>query len=139
MGTPAHRGKQMSEAEFKKLYYDKSIPCKQIGHMLGISEQAVRFRALKRGLVMRGDDGRDSPYHRMLAKADLFKELWLRGASRNSMIDYFGVNDWSITKAQRRLKLAPRKISRHYIKSVGAVLMEIEAEKMRKLHKEYYR
>lgn len=56
MTTPAKRGKTVSEAEFRRMWLDLSISQNAIGRRLGISGEAVRFRAASRSLPSRGKD-----------------------------------------------------------------------------------
>lgn len=47
------RGKRISEAEFRRLWADMTISQSGIGRLLGISGEAVRFRAASRDLPPR--------------------------------------------------------------------------------------
>ena len=49
----ANKGKVVSEAEFRRLWEDMSISQEEIGRKLGITSQAVRYRAARRGLAPR--------------------------------------------------------------------------------------
>lgn len=49
----AKRGKRVSEAEFRRMWGDLSISQNEIGRRLGISGEAVRFRAAARELPPR--------------------------------------------------------------------------------------
>ena len=53
----AHRGKRVSEAEFRRLWADLSISVAEIGETLGIGQQAVTHRARTRGLPPRPKRG----------------------------------------------------------------------------------
>jgi hypothetical protein len=53
----AKRGKIVSEAEFRRMWLDASLTAREIGERLGVTEQAVRCRAISRGLPPRKGGG----------------------------------------------------------------------------------
>jgi hypothetical protein len=53
----AKRGKRVSEAEFRRMWLDESLTSREIGERLGVTEQAVRWRAKVRGLPHRKGGG----------------------------------------------------------------------------------
>ena len=84
-------GKQVSNAEFRRMWLDPSLSQKDIGRKLGISYQAVRFRAIARGLpparVVK-------PWKRSITpdREDEFRRLWLAGVRTADIQAHFGLS-----------------------------------------------
>ncbi len=109
----AHRGKRISEAEFRRLWFDRSLTAAQIGKMLGITQSAVAYRAKARGLPPRGNS--KERIHAFQGKRiDALRALWAAGVRRRDIADAFGVHENTVGEAVVRLGLPPRgKASSH--------------------------
>lgn len=111
MTSPAYRGRRISNAEFSRLYADRSLSLVQIGEMLGITEKAVRCRARARGLPIRGN----SQKHR---RAPAFSspelpDLWAAGVSASEIARYFGCSNRTIWAAVAERGLPRRGLGWH--------------------------
>lgn len=106
----AHRGRTISNAEFRRLWMDNTISTVEIGKLLGISKSAVRDRALSRGLPPRKRGLTKRANRRVTAEA--LRPLWDAGVNLAGLAEYFGVQLESIPKAARRLNMPPRNLTR---------------------------
>ncbi|MCA0204319.1 MAG: hypothetical protein LCH92_08255 [Proteobacteria bacterium] len=99
------RGKQITIAEFRRLWDDMSITQTEIGAMLGITEQAVNLRAKKRGFPPRG-----YPRKRMSKPVDrdLFAAMWAAGVGNQDIADHFAVSYFSVRHYRDRFGLQSR-------------------------------
>jgi hypothetical protein len=105
MGSPAKRGRRVSEAEFRRLWENEATTIAEIGAYLGISRQAVRFRALRRGLPPR----RAGPKISYNKKHEpVFVAMYQAGLSRDDIASVLGFSPWSVADIARRLGLQPR-------------------------------
>ena len=86
----ANRGKRVSEAEFRRMWEDMSISQNEIGRRLGISGEAVRFRAKRRGFEPRPTSRPTSrPFSRKVNEA-LAVRLYLTGYSEGAVAVIMG-------------------------------------------------
>lgn len=86
-----HRGKTTSEAEFRRLWMDRTLTQREIGEILGISTTAVQFRAKARGLPPRK---KKVPIKALsLAKDPLFVEMMKANVMRTHINRYFGAKE----------------------------------------------
>ncbi|RHZ96479.1 winged helix-turn-helix domain-containing protein [Cereibacter sphaeroides] len=106
----AHRGKIVSNAEFRRLWLDNTISAKEIGQRLDISLSAVSWRARSRGLPPR-KKGLAMRAHRRIT-AEALRPLWVCGVNLAGLAEHFGVKEEAITKAARRLGMPPRSVTR---------------------------
>lgn len=102
-GEPAHRGKRVSEAEFRRMWLS-DMPTGEIADRLGVQPQTVRQRARTRGLPPRGNA---KPY---AAKVDhdRLREMWKTDMTREQMAQEFGCNVSAIKRARDALALPER-------------------------------
>jgi len=119
-GTPAHRGKAMAEAEFRRLWADKRVTLAEIGRRLGITESAAHCRGMVRKLPRRGH-GKEHRSPIIPDRQAEFTALYLGRVKNADMGEYFGVHPDTITKTARRLGLPPRgKSFGHYAITLAA-------------------
>lgn len=108
----AHRGKTVSRAEFARLWNDHSLTCSEIGSRLGISAQAVRFRALARNLPERPRYPRER-FHLVRPEQEAeFASMWTAGVGVYDMADHFGTKHQRIGRTAVRLGLPKRDLTR---------------------------
>lgn len=108
----AHRGKTMSRAEFARLWNDHSITVAEIGARLGISSQAVRFRALARDLPDRPRYPRER-FHVVQPEQEAeFRSMWTAGVGVYDMAEHFRTNTQRIGRTAQRLGLPKRNLTR---------------------------
>lgn len=100
--SPPHRGLRVSNAEFARLYADRSLTLAQIGKMLNISQNAVTMRAISRGLKARGNA--KTHLARDVADAD-FADMWLLRVRIDQMQRHYGCGRHVIKQTARRLGL----------------------------------
>lgn len=138
---PAHRGKRVSEAEFRRLYLDKSKTLAQVGSELGISPRSVQHRAKARGLPLRSN----SKAHIAKVGPDqfkLFKAMWEGGVVAKDIARHFGMTYQIAARTAQRFGLAARtrslrKISlEQWHELVLPVAMQARAKVERKAWKE---
>lgn len=109
-GEKAHRGKQVSGPEFRRMWFDMSMTVRDIAAALGISERSVWARSQARGLpsrcALRGADRCmfDAEFPalwaaRWLAWADL-RDL---GLSASEIAAAFGVDRTSVMHAMKKM------------------------------------
>lgn len=106
-GKPRPVGKQVSHAEFRRMWNDRSLTLAQIGAELGITATAVTFRAKTRGLPPRGCSKLHlSPI--IPAREAEFRAMYLGNVQSKALMAHFGVTGSTITKTAARLGLPPR-------------------------------
>ncbi len=107
-GGAANRGKLVSDAEFRRMWQDKAAwPLQRIADALGVSEPAVRSRALARGLPARGNA--KPTLRKVEGREDEFRSMWSFGVRSSLIAAHFcGGVRWVIRTA-KRLGLPPRK------------------------------
>lgn len=106
-GIPAVRGKRISDADFRRLYEDRSMTCEQIGALLGISESAVALRAKARGMPLRGCA---KPYSHLIKphmEAE-FARYWIGGVRSQDIADHYQTFTSVIARTAKRLGLPAR-------------------------------
>lgn len=109
----ARRGKRISEAEFRRLWEDRTLTVEQIGKMLDITESAVTCRAKARGLAPRGNSKKHKQSFQG-KRLEALRVLYIAGVRRQDIADAFGVHEQTVGKAVARLGLTPRgKASSH--------------------------
>ncbi|TDK50832.1 hypothetical protein [Antarcticimicrobium luteum] len=112
MSRIAHRGKTMPRADFARLWNDHAITLAEIGALLDISPQAVRFRAMARDLPPRSRYPRQ-PFHAIKPEQEAeFASMWAHGVGRYAMADYFRTNTPRIGLTAQRLGLPKRTLTR---------------------------
>jgi hypothetical protein len=91
------RGKQVSEAEFRRMWNDHSMPAQVIADRLGISVSAVGCRARCRNLPNR--PGGKGSGRRL--KKELFREMWDANVKPAHIAGFFKVCPENVTKRAR--------------------------------------
>lgn len=106
-GDKAHRGKQVTMAEFTRLWRDSSRPLAQIAAELGISQQAMFMRARLRNLGPR-------PPFKPNRKMDpaLMRQMYLAGVTLKDIGDHFGICAQRVGKAAHDMGLSRPRGSR---------------------------
>jgi len=100
-------GKRLSNAEFARLWADRSITTDEIGRRLGITKQAVSQRARARGLPQR--DGHQKFKRAIPPERDSeFRALWEARISVAEMCRILGCKEWNIRQHAARLGYPPR-------------------------------
>ncbi|PWE48461.1 hypothetical protein DEM26_18100 [Thioclava sp. NG1] len=123
-GASANRGITVSEAEFRRLWADRSLTRDQIGQRLGgISGEAVRNRAMARGLPFRGKCKRHIAAVQDEAE---FERMWLANVSSSVLAEHYRCSRAAIRKTAKRLGLPsrkswPRQISMAKFREIDAV------------------
>ncbi|WP_213546386.1 winged helix-turn-helix domain-containing protein [Vannielia litorea] len=112
MTRAAHRGKTVSNAAFARLWNNHDMTLAEIGAELGISAQAVRFRAAARDLPPRPQFPRDRQQCIGPEQEDSFRSMWRYEVGCSDMAAHFGTNMARICKTAERLGLPKRSISR---------------------------
>ena len=100
-----NRGKTISEAEFRRMWQDRSLSLAQIGVALGITREAVRQRGKARNMPPRGDS---KTHIAAVRDDDAFRRMWIAGVSTNDLMRLHGCSRSAILKAARRLGLSGR-------------------------------
>lgn len=121
----AHRGKQVSRAEFARMWRDPNIPARQIAETLNVSVQAVTSRAATRGLPKRKGGGG------MNRKLDpvMFRAMWDANVRAKDIAAYFGLSHQnSISKRAREWGFPRRNCNRWNMVSMLRFLMEKTAK-----------
>lgn len=106
-GKPRPTGRQVSNAEFRRLWTDRSLTVAQIGALLGITEQAVASRAKTRGLPKRGH-GKCHAGPILPAREVEFRAMYQGGVQTKAMAAHFCVAASTIASTAARLGL-PRR------------------------------
>ncbi len=102
----AHRGKQISNAEFRRLWEDMTISKAEIGRRLGIGIAAVSQRAAARGLPPRPDV---RPWQRVHSEAEIL-ELFGIGLSANQIARRMGCTIATVRHTLRKNSIGMRPI-----------------------------
>lgn len=104
----AKRGKVVSEAEFRRMWMDETITAREIGEQLGVSEQAVRFRAKNRGLPPRKGGGGK------FRKIDpvRFRRMWDANVGSADIARAFGVTQPGVNLRARQWGFPKRNCTR---------------------------
>ena len=100
-GQPAHRGKRMSEAEFRRLWLDRGVSRAEIAAKLGITPDSVRFRARARGLGAK-------PRPMKLIWTDELAEMWRAGVCGRDIADRHGVAYSTMSRRAAAAGMPPR-------------------------------
>lgn len=108
MTSARNRGKAMSRAELARLWADRRISREEIGRRLGITAQAVSWRARTLGLPPRPEGSAPRFDHH----DPLFFEMWHANVRPAEMGRHFGVGLSAILANARRLGLS-RECHRH--------------------------
>ena len=100
-------GRRVSQAEFARLWADRSITTDEIGRRLGITRQAVCQRAQARGLPPRKGHQR---FQRAIppGRDDEFRALWEARVSVREMCRRLGCQPWNVRQHAARLGYPPR-------------------------------
>lgn len=141
----AMRGRQVSDAEFRRLYLDKTKTLADIGKELGITERAVASRAAHRGLPARGRS-KSAPSAISADLVPLFTAMWLGKVRSEDMGRHFGFKPTTILRNARRMGLPARGRSfpNHAItieewrEAITAKAMEARAKAERRAWKEVW-
>lgn len=107
----ANRGKVVSEAAFRRMWMDLTIPREEIGALIGITPQSVMRRAKRRGLPSRRDLARETCRS---FDVDEFRDMWITGVRTKDILAYFGCSNPTTTEAAKRFGLPPRGKSWQY-------------------------
>ena len=102
--TTAHRGKIVSEAEFRRMWLDDSMTTTQIGAALGISQSAACQRAKARSLPPR----RYGPAP-LISDTTKLADLWKAGVSVADIAARTGVCERTVRTMARKLGLPQRR------------------------------
>jgi len=101
------KGKRLSNADFARLWADRSISTDEIGRRLGITRQAVSQRARARGLPHR--DGHQKFKRVIQPERDgEFRALWEASIGVAEMCRILGCKEWNIRQHAARLGYPPR-------------------------------
>lgn len=119
-GKPANRGKRISTKALADLWNNPDVTVNQIGEMLGgITSNAVRCRALARGLPTRFDAKVHASAARKIQKAQepLFRAMYLASVSTAEIAHHFGIWHTSVARVAKRLGIPNRGVL-HQTKSI---------------------
>ena len=121
----AYRGRQISRAEFARMWGDPNVRARQIAETLNVSVQAVTSRAATRGMPKRKGGG---GMNRKL-DPDLFREMWVENVSAKDIAAHFKLSHPnSISKRAREWGLPKRNCNRWNMVSMLRFLMEKTAK-----------
>ena len=112
-GERVHRGRQVSEAVFARLWHDSSRTLTEIAAELDISAQAMLARARARGLAPR----KARKPNRKIDQ-DILRQMYLDGVSLKAMADHFQVCPQRIGKTVAALGLRRPHTSRWHALSI---------------------
>ncbi|HMO63981.1 MAG TPA: hypothetical protein PKE47_01925 [Verrucomicrobiota bacterium] len=96
------RGPVLPVAAFRALWLDPALSVAAIGRRLGITRQAVRWRALAYGLPA------ERPAPLRIADAELLRALWSARVPQAQIARHFGVDRTTVAAEARRLGLPHR-------------------------------
>lgn len=97
-----HRGKSVSQAEFKRLWEDETLTIAEIGLILNVQSTSVSLRAKKRGLPKRMG-GRK---YKQIDTARL-AAMWEARVDRGEIAAFFGLSESQLHRLARRDGLKP--------------------------------
>ena len=110
-GRPARRGRQVSTAEFARMW--RTMTTEQIGAALGgLTLQAVAQRARVRGLPPKGKR-KPTLWVIPAARESEFRRMWLASVEAKGMAAHFGCEIKSIRNTRCRLDLPRRPRGNH--------------------------
>lgn len=96
---------KISEAEFARLWHDKSLTLAEIGQRLGgVQYATVSARARRRGLPPR----LTGPAPAIVDDAEFF-QMWRSGVSGPKIAAHFGVHINTVARHVRRLGMVKRR------------------------------
>lgn len=104
-GEAAHRGKVVSEAEFRRMWNDPTLTAMQIGAILGVTPQAVFLRGKKRGLSSRKAMICAT---KCVLPVKEFTDMWIAGVQTRDIIAHFGCSHLTPKNTAKRLGLPLR-------------------------------
>lgn len=113
----AHRGKRVSEAEFRRMWMDRTLSLNDIAARLNINFKNVSARAKRRGLPKRDEAGVAARLVRI--DCPQFPRMWALGVSTADMALHYGVALGTIWYTARRLGLPRRKLNRWHMLSLA--------------------
>lgn len=103
------RGRRTSHAEFSRLWADVSLSIRDIGNLIGVSQQAVAYRANTRGLPPRGQACTIHRFKKISGPE--FDAMWRAGVGRRAMAAHFGCCGKSVGNEAIRRGLPERHIN----------------------------
>lgn len=104
--TAAHRGKIVSEAEFRRMWFNSALSVEEIGNILGISQAGVSTRAKTRKLPNRTENG-FGHFTRSIDDA-VFADMWAAGVGRDEIATHYGCSLKTVRNTRARLGLEIR-------------------------------
>ena len=123
----AHRGKQISEAAFARMWRDPTMTARQIADTLDISVQAVRQRAISRGLPKRkGGGGCNRKVDPLMCRL-----MWSANVGLNDMAAFFDVHPIGLARRVRLWGFPPRDCNRWNATPMATFLMARSAAETR--------
>lgn len=122
----AHRGKCLSEAEFRKLWLDRTITVAEIARRLDVTDSAVTARARARGLPTR----RTVRYtaHKRKITDPQFPELWSAGITLAELARLYHCTTGTVYETAKRLGLPRRNNTRWNAKTLVQWLLAADAQ-----------
>ncbi len=120
-----HRGKVISNADFRRLWLDESLTTIEIGKLLGISQEAVCERARARRFPPR----RMGPPS-LIRDKDIFRAMWDAGVSVADISAHFGVAERTARDMRRSLGIPRRAGGKHTTITLRDFLQARLAERM---------
>ncbi len=102
-GKPRPTGKLVSEAGFRRMWFDSSLTLAEIGRELGIKQQAVSMRAATRGLPRRPARGA-----KPACDPELLAKLWLAHVAIDEISASLGCDPKTVRNTRKRLGLPER-------------------------------
>lgn len=97
------RGRRVSLAEFRRMWSDPALCVDDIAAALGVSRQAVRSRARKRGLPPRR-----KPVALAIRDIGTFAAMWSAGVPTAAIMAHFACSHLTPRNTAARLGLQPR-------------------------------
>jgi hypothetical protein len=123
----AHRGRRVSRAEFARMWMDQTITAAQIAETLDISVQAVRQRAITRGLPPRkGGGGCRRKIDPLMCRL-----MWSANVGLADMAAFFDVHPIGLARRARIWGFPPRDCNRWNATPIAAFLMARSAAETR--------
>jgi hypothetical protein len=100
-GIAAHRGRRMSEAEFRRLWLSRDVTMEDIARIIGTTASAVYWRAHVRGLGSK-------PRARKLEWTAEMTAMWHAGVCSRDMAAAAGVAPSTISRRAKAAGMPPR-------------------------------